>query len=101
VATGFDTDVAGELGLQAFYLAQFPARLAALLLGIGFINTFAYSFDDKDARMDAVVRGWQLGKAARPFIGVRWSELWELPLTDVRTQLGIPTAGVTTLRAAA
>ena len=27
--TGFDTDVAGELGLQAFYLAQFQAPLLA------------------------------------------------------------------------
>jgi ubiquinone biosynthesis protein Coq4 len=26
VVTGFHTDVAGELGLQAFYLAQFPGR---------------------------------------------------------------------------
>jgi len=32
VVTGFSTDVAGELGLQAFYLAQFPGGLPPALL---------------------------------------------------------------------
>ncbi len=89
VATGFDTDVAGEVGLQAFYLAQFPARLAAILIGLMFLNTFAFRFDDRDRRMDEMVRGWQLGRAARPLFGVRWNDLWELPLGEVRTRLGL------------
>lgn len=92
VVTGFHTDVAGELGLQAFYLAQFPARLAALILSIGLANTLLFAFDDRDARMDAIARGWQLGRAARPFLGVRWNELWTLPLAEVRARLGVTPA---------
>lgn len=92
VVTGFGSDVPGELGLQAFYLAQFPARLAAVLIGLMFFNTFLYRFDEKDARMDEIVRGWQLGKAARPLFGVRWNDLWELPLDEVRARLSLPTA---------
>ena len=89
VVTGFDTDVAGEIGLQAFYLAQLPARLAAAILAIAMTNTFLYAFDERGARMDAVVRGWQLGRAARPLLGVRWAELWTLPLAEVRARLGL------------
>lgn len=89
VATGFDTDVAGEAGLQAFYLAQFPARLSVILLGIVMVNTFLWKFDEKDARMDAITAGWKLGREARPFIGVRWADLWELPLAEVRARLGV------------
>ncbi|HVV87000.1 MAG TPA: Coq4 family protein [Kofleriaceae bacterium] len=89
VVTGFDTDVAGELGLQAFYLAQLPGRLAAAILAIAMTNTFLYAFDERDARMDAVVRGWQLGKTARPLLAVRWADLWELPLAEVRARLGL------------
>jgi ubiquinone biosynthesis protein Coq4 len=89
VATGFDTDVAGEVGLQAFYLAQFPARLAAILLGLMFMNTFLYRFDDRDRRMEAMVRGWQLGRAARPLFGVRWDTLWTTPLEEVRARHGL------------
>ncbi len=94
VVTGFGTDVAGEVGLQAFYLAQLPARLAAVLIGIVYLNTFLYRFDDKDARTDAVARGWTLGRAAHPLFGARWNDLWELPLTEVRARFGIPAAGV-------
>ena len=99
VVTGFDTDVAGEAGLQAFYLAQFPARLSALLLTLIGFNTFLYAFDDRDPRMEAIARGWQLGKTARPFIGVRWAELWQLPLAEVRARLGV-TAPIDSARAA-
>jgi ubiquinone biosynthesis protein COQ4 len=88
VATGFDTDVPGEAGLQAFYLAQFPGRLPAVLLSIVFANMFLYRFEETDARMDAIVRGWAMGKRARQLLGVRWADLWELPLTEVRARLG-------------
>lgn len=101
VATGFDTDVAGEAGLQAFYLAQFPARLAVILLGIVMLNTFVWRFDDRDPRMDAIARGWQLGKQAAPLLGVRWHELWSLPLAEVRARLALPADGVAALARAA
>lgn len=99
VVTGFDTDVAGEVGLQAFYLAQFPARLSAAILGLMMVNTLVYAFDDRDRRMEAVARGWDLGKRARPFLGVRWATLWTKPLTEVRALLGVE-APVTLARAA-
>jgi ubiquinone biosynthesis protein Coq4 len=100
VVTGFDTDVAGELGLQAFYLAQFPARLSRLILALGALNTALYARHDGLRRADAVARGWQLGRTARPFLGVRWADLWPLPLAEVRARLGV-SAPVTPLRAAA
>ncbi|MCA9675873.1 MAG: hypothetical protein H6709_08910 [Kofleriaceae bacterium] len=108
VVTGFHTDVAGEIGLQAFYLAQLPARLAPMLISIAMLNTFLMSFDDRDARMEAITRGWQLGRAAQQLFGLRWAELWSTPLVEVRARLGLPPGGVgdgvgpsTTARAAA
>jgi ubiquinone biosynthesis protein Coq4 len=91
VLTGFATDVAGELGLQAFYLAQLPARLSPLLLAIGMTNTLVFGFDDRVARMDAITHGWQLGKQAKPFFGRDWSAMWDRPLADLRAELGIST----------
>jgi ubiquinone biosynthesis protein Coq4 len=90
VVTGFETHLAGELGLQAFYLAQLPALLAPLLLAIGMANTMIYGFEDKDARMDAIAHGWRLGKQAKGLFGQRWNDLWTTPLAEVRALLGIP-----------
>ncbi len=87
--TGLETDVAGELGLQAFYLAQFQAPLSALLLMVGFANTLFYGMEDRDRRMREIARGWLIGKRAEPFFGVRWSEMWEMPLDEVRRTLRV------------
>lgn len=88
-ATGFDVDVAGELGLQAFYLAQFRANLALLLLAMGLLNTFFFELEDRHRRMDAIARGWQLGRRARPLFGFDWSANLTTPLSEIRKSLGI------------
>jgi ubiquinone biosynthesis protein COQ4 len=63
-ATGFDVDVAGELGLQFFY-----------------------AVDDRTARMDAIARGWQLGRRSRRLFGFDWAAHWAVPLEEVRRKL--------------
>lgn len=94
VATGFHTDVAGELGLQAFYLSQFQGPLPVLLLTVGFANTMLKGMDDVDRRMRAIVRGWLLGRRAGPLFGMRWAERWEQPIDEFRAELGLDLEGL-------
>ena len=89
VVTGFGADVADELGLQAFYLAQFPARLAIVILSAGMFHTLFFAFEERDARMQAITRGWLLGHRARKLFGVRWGELWATKLSEVRERLSV------------
>jgi ubiquinone biosynthesis protein COQ4 len=93
VATGFDTDVAGELGVQAFYSAQLDGALPRILLIGGLINARVLHENDWGRRLDAVARGWTLGKRARALFGVRWDELWAVPLAEVRAALGLEPVG--------
>jgi ubiquinone biosynthesis protein Coq4 len=44
-----------------------------------------FAFEDRDRRLAALTRGWNLGKAARPLFGVRWAE----PIGYVRRELGL------------
>ena len=50
--------------------------------------------------MDAITRGWTLGRSAAPLFGVRWDEHWERPLAAVQAELGltssraVPTASI-------
>jgi ubiquinone biosynthesis protein COQ4 len=87
VATGFGTDIPGELGLMAFYAAQLPVRLPQFLLGGGFLHAALWDPDDFHARLGAAVRGWTAGREAHPLFGVRWDNLWHEPLSTVREQL--------------
>jgi ubiquinone biosynthesis protein Coq4 len=88
-ATGFGTDVAGELGLQAFYSAQLDGALPRILLIGGLINARFKGDDDWAPRLDAIARGWQMGNRARPLFGVAWDELWARTIDEVRAELGI------------
>jgi ubiquinone biosynthesis protein Coq4 len=97
VLTGFGTDVSGELGMQAFSLAQVGSPFAAGILAGGLLNTLLYAFSERDARMRAIVRGWLLGKRARLLFGVDWACMWEKPLTQVRAWAGLDVEGVEAL----
>jgi ubiquinone biosynthesis protein COQ4 len=101
VATGFGTDVAGELGLQAFYQAQLPGKLPAAILAAGFLNTLVYSFAQRDVRLREIARGWILGRRSRPLFGVRWDDYLALPLDEVRARLGLDVVAVDRLVPAA
>ena len=87
--TGFGMDRWGEIGLQAFYLAQIGGGLATLLLAVGFLRVSLYEIDMSRHLMDGVVRGYEMGKRAKPFFGTHWDELWAVPLDDVRRRLGV------------
>jgi ubiquinone biosynthesis protein COQ4 len=88
--TGISTDVAGELGLQAFYAAQLEVGfLPPVLLAAGMLNAALFDLKDVPARVDAVARGWRMGKAAKPLFGLKWSTLWSRNLVDLRRELGI------------
>lgn len=89
VVTGFDTDVAGEIGLQAFYLAQFPAHLSAALIAMAFVHLATKNLGASDAVMNEIMRGWTIGKRADMFFGFEWAKHWATPLEDVRRMLRV------------
>lgn len=97
VLTGFGTQVAGELGLQAFSLAQLGSPFAAGILTGGLANTLLFAFREQDLRMRSIVRGWLLGKRARPLFGRDWACMWERPLEEVRAHFGLEVRAVEAL----
>jgi ubiquinone biosynthesis protein COQ4 len=93
VVTGFDTDPAGEAGLQSFYLAQQRAYLPLFVLSAILLNTAVFAYEEKERRVDAVVSGWTRGKRARALFGLDWAAQIERPLVDVRRELGLESEG--------
>jgi ubiquinone biosynthesis protein COQ4 len=89
VVTGFGTDIAGELGLQAFYAAQLNLNLPHAILAAGFVNTFLFAWGDRHRRLSAICRGYILGLHADLLFGVPWASWLERPLAEVRRDLKI------------
>lgn len=87
--TGFDIDPAGELGLQAFYLAQQRSGLSLAILSAGMLNTAFYAMEDRVPRMDAISVGWGMGRVAKPLFGIDWESLFPEPLDEVRARYRI------------
>jgi ubiquinone biosynthesis protein Coq4 len=92
VVTGFDVDIAGELGVQAVYAAQFDSELPKLLLAGGLLQSALRVPDDFTRRVEAVLVGWKIGRGATSLFGVDWARLWSVPLDDVRRELGVGAA---------
>jgi ubiquinone biosynthesis protein Coq4 len=89
VVTGWGNDLAGEVGLGAFYAAQlrspafFGYMLALVLLNV--VSRRA----DLDEILAALSSGYRGGRAAEPIFGTAWEELWALPLEEVRSRFAI------------
>lgn len=92
VVTGFRADPAGELGLQAFYYAQTEMPLPVLLLAAGILNAALFHPSDVTPRLEAILRGYRMGRNSRLLFGFPWADHWLTPLRDVRTLLGIETS---------
>lgn len=90
VVTGCDTNIRGEIQLEAFYVAQlYASRFWLALLAKNLLKAVIYDIEVAGQYMDAITQGWAMAKLAKPLFGIRWNSLWETPLEDVRTSLNI------------
>jgi ubiquinone biosynthesis protein COQ4 len=86
VVTGYDTDAASEIALQAFTFAQVRAPSSAILAVLG---TLKAARTKPDLGRD-VVRAFRLGRRAEPLPVFPWEDHWATPLVEVRALLGLP-----------
>ncbi len=90
VVTGCNTNLLGELQLEAFYVAQlYATRFWLALIAKNLIKAVVYDVEASTQYMDAITKGWLMGKQAKPLFGIQWKNLWEKPLLEVRTSLNI------------
>ncbi|MDP5015922.1 MAG: Coq4 family protein, partial [Dolichospermum sp.] len=88
VVTGFDTDVMGELGLQAFVLAQNPTPISIMLVSFGMVLTSLYQPTKLNVVMTEIARGYSLGShTSVKLISKKWDQFWNVPISEIRAQL--------------
>lgn len=89
VITGFGTDAVGELGLQAFNLAQIRSPLAVMLIFGGLLKSLQ---DDEplEPLLRALARGFELGLRTPCLLACRLEDGWERSLADWQAELAMP-----------
>ena len=89
VLTGFGVDGVGEIGLQAFNLAQNRSPLAVLLIFGGMLKTLQ---DDRplEGLLHAISRGFEMGLKANCVVSYRLEDAWQRPLNEWRAELNLP-----------
>ncbi|MDS3862221.1 Coq4 family protein [Thermosynechococcaceae cyanobacterium BACA0444] len=92
VVTGFGTDEAGEIAIQAFGLAQMHYPSAVLIIVSGIMAAIKHP-DQLNMTVEKVYQGYQLGQNAGPFWGQKWELAWEKPVTDWRAELKVAPSG--------
>lgn len=99
VVTGYPTTVLGEAGIVGFYLghqerhlgdrAGHVAAFSAILAGGLVLHGALFRPDRLVHFLRALVEGWHVGRAAAPFFAVRWEEMWDRPLEQIRAELRV------------
>lgn len=83
VVTGYDTDVAGEIELQAFSFGQLQTPFA-FFVALGGVLRAPMERREIFAR---VLRAYRRGRSAEQLCYRTWEKRFELPLADVRAEL--------------
>lgn len=91
LATGFKTDVPGELGLQAFMLSYLRLPLPGILIGGSLLRITLTQPKMLDPVVREISRGLMLGNQVGPLFAFDWQGNWNLPLADIRRELGLLT----------
>lgn len=93
--SGAGTDKRGECCLHAFYNGQLhPLPVQLTYLARCILKTALFDLDRADLHMDAIARGWRIGRGARPLALVDWQALFPEPLAEVRARFELPQDGV-------
>lgn len=91
--TGFGTDPAGEVGLQSFYFAQFTNGQAAMIAAGAILKSILRRrYGELERFVEVFCEGFSNGRRARSILGVKWENLWQEPIEELRDRFNIQAA---------
>ncbi|HEY4242320.1 MAG TPA: Coq4 family protein, partial [Kofleriaceae bacterium] len=85
VVTGYDTDTASEIALQAFSFGQLGAPSSLFLAAAGTLK----GFREHHALPREALAGYRAGRRAQRLATFVWEDHWTTPLAEVRRMLHI------------
>ena len=93
VITGFDTHPLGEIAIKAVELAQTHRPMAAAICAGGVYRYMLKQPDEFSDCLESIVAGYHMGLQSRPLLAMKWEELWDRKVDDLRERLGVEVIG--------
>ena len=93
VITGFDTHPLGEIAVKAVELAQTHRPMAAAICAGGVFRYMIREPEDFGHCLESIQAGYQMGLHAKALLAVKWEEMWDRKLEDLRDGLGVRVVG--------
>lgn len=91
LVTGYGIDIPSEAALQAFYLGQSHGTFGAVLISAVMMYGAVFNPRDLPRIMSGLGEGYARGQRAKPLFAVKWEEMWERPLDELRREYDIST----------
>jgi len=91
--TGFDTHPLGEIAIKAVELAQTHRPMAAAICAGGVFRYMVKQPEEFADCLESIVAGYHMGLQAKPLLAMKWEELWDRKVEDLRERLGVEVMG--------
>jgi ubiquinone biosynthesis protein COQ4 len=89
VLTGYDTSIAGEVGLQGFTLAQLESPFSAILISGGLLHSILRAPNLFTPTVSQLFEGYEMGRRAKSLIGIPIETMLEVNLAELRDWLAL------------
>ena len=87
---GYSTTGLHEIAISGFQMAQFGHHYSSMFLAM-VTTTAAYTQPIEGSHLlyDTVLAAYLHGRETPPLLGVQWEEIWDQPITEIRSDLGV------------
>ena len=87
---GYETTGLHEIAISAFQMGQFGHHYSSLFLAMTQTTAaFTQPIEGSVLLLDVVLSSYRHGRETPPLLGVRWEDLWDQPLDQIRVELGV------------
>ena len=93
VVTGFDTHPLGEIAIKAVELAQTHRPMAAAICAGGVFRYMLKEPEEFGDCLESIVAGYHMGLQSKALLSMKWEELWDRDIEDLRGRLGLEVVG--------
>jgi ubiquinone biosynthesis protein COQ4 len=88
ILTGYDTTIAGEMGVLGYSYAQNRGPGLILAASLAFLHGVLFSPQDLYSYIKNFIDGWRVGDTTKAFFTLDWDRALQTPLCELHLELG-------------